>query len=454
MERKKVLGFWDMLLFSFCAIFGVEAIAITAAIGPSAVSWWLIIIAGYFLPAGLIAAEQGSTYPAQGGIYTWVKRAFGSKWAARTTWYYWISLPIWIPAMYIAFAEIFGHMFFPDMPLWAQVAFGIVMIWVTVGVNICPLKSSKWVTNIGSITKFVVVGGMITAAITFFIKNGGMANPISLSGILPNFNAAIIYIPIIIYNVVGSELISSAAGEMKNPKVDVPRAVILSALAIGSLYLLCTLAMWTVIPIDQIKVSSGIIQMFIIAFNARTELKLITIVIGMFILSTLFTEVVAWTLGENRTVAAAANDGDFPKIFALLTKNGAPLGASVLSGMVSTVIIVIYGFLANDAGELFWNVTSFCMVVGLFSYLIHFPAFICLRKRDRDIVRPYRVPGPDWVAYLLAILAGSFILATVVILALQPGEDFFRSALPIMTGSAIAVIAGEVLIIRKIAPSK
>jgi amino acid transporter len=72
MERKKVLGFWDLLLFSFCAIFSFEAISTTAAIGPSAISWWLICIVGYFLPFGLIAAELGSTYPEQGGIYVWV----------------------------------------------------------------------------------------------------------------------------------------------------------------------------------------------------------------------------------------------------------------------------------------------------------------------------------------------------------------------------------------------
>ena len=94
MERKKVLGFWDILLFSFCAIFGVEAIAASAAIGTSAISWWLICILGFFLPSGLIAAELGSTYPEQGGIYIWIKKALGEKWAARSTWYYWFALPL------------------------------------------------------------------------------------------------------------------------------------------------------------------------------------------------------------------------------------------------------------------------------------------------------------------------------------------------------------------------
>lgn len=94
MERKKVLRFKDLALFTFCAIFGLEAIAASAAIGPSAIFWWLLCLACYFMPFGMIAAELGSTYPEQGGFYVWTKKALGRKWAARSVWYYWISLPI------------------------------------------------------------------------------------------------------------------------------------------------------------------------------------------------------------------------------------------------------------------------------------------------------------------------------------------------------------------------
>lgn len=446
MERNKVLGFWDLVLFSFCAIFGVEAIATAAAIGPSAISWWLIFIIGYFLPFGLISAELGSTYPEQGGIYAWVKRAFGDKWAGRTTWYYWISLPIWIPAIYIAFAEIAGHLFFPGLTLWHQVLIGIAMIWITVGVNICSLQSSKWVTNIGSLTKLVVIVGMFFAALVFIIKHGHLANRLDLVNIMPGFNAAIVFIPIIVYNLLGCELISSAAGEMKDPKKDVPKAVIFSAIAIALLYLIATLLIWVVVPAAEINVSSGIIQMFRIAFAGQALNNVITPLIGTSILITLFAGVVAWTIGENRTMAEAANNGEMPKIFGKMTKNNAPIGAAILSGIVSTSVIVAYWFIADNAAEMFWNVTAFCLVVDLFSYLILFPAYIVLRNRDKKTERPYQVPGPDWFAYLLAIMAEMFISFTVILLIIQPGKEFVWSSLPIIVGAIITVLIGELLI--------
>jgi glutamate:GABA antiporter len=448
MKKKKVLGFWDLILFSFCAIFGIEAIATAAAIGPSAISWWLIFILGYFLPFGLISAELGSTYPEQGGLYAWVKRAFGNRWAARTTWYYWISLPIWIPAIYIAFAEIAGRMFFPWLTLWDQVLIGIFMIWVTVAINILPLRSSKWVTNIGSVTKILVVIGMFAAAIYFFLSRGYFANAINLSDMLPGWNSAVIFIPIIIYNLLGCELVSSAAGEMKDPKRDVPKAVIFSALAIALLYLISTLMIWAVVPASEINVSSGIMQMFAVAFGSQGAGAAITVVLGLFVLITLFAGVVAWTLGSNRTMAEAAAAGEMPAIFGKMTKNDAPLGASVISGLISTLVIVVYWFFADNAADMFWQVTAFCLVVDLFAYLVIFPAFIKLRQKDRDSIRPYRVPGPDWLAYLLAVVAEIFILITVIILLVQPGQDFVWSSLPIIVGSVISVTIGEILIYR------
>jgi len=446
MERKKVLGFWDLILFSFCAIFGIEAIATSAAIGPSAISWWLICIVGYFLPFGLIAAELGSVYPEQGGIYIWIKKGLGKKWAARSIWYYWVSLPLWVPAIYIAIAEIIGHMFFPNMSLWAQISIGIIMIWMAVGINLCPLKISKWVPNFGTVIRLIVIIGVLATAVIYFLKNGRFANEINLGNIIPNLNAAIAFIPIIIYNLEGCELISAASGEMKNPARDIPKAVILSAIAIASLYLITTFAVWIVIPVSEINVASGILQVFTITFSGHWIQQAITVVLGFLISVTLFAEIVTWNLGENRTVAEAANNGGLPKILGKMTKNMAPIGASVVSGLISTVVIIIYGFIAKNAGELFWHVVSFSLIVGLFSYLMLFPSFIILRIKDKNIKGAYRVPGADWFAILLAVMAEVFILIALSVLIIQPGHDFMRVALPVIIGVLVTVIAGEILV--------
>ena len=459
MERKRVLGFWDLLLFSFCGIFGVEAIAASAAIGPSAIFWWLVCICGYFLPFGLIVAELGSTYPEQGGIYGWIKRALGGKWAARTTWYYWIALPLWLPGIYIAIAEMTGQMFFPGMGLAGKVLLGVLMIWIIVGINICSLQSSKWVPNIGSVTQLVVVAGVIGAAVMTFLKTGRFANEISMATVLPDLKAEIAFIPMIIYNLFGCELVLGAAGEMKNPGRDVPRALILCAVVIASLYLVATCAIWVVIPVADINIASGILQVFRVVFGNEGFGRIVVIIFGLNILANLFTGIVPWTLGENRTVAEAARNGELPEVFGKVTrKNMAPVGASIVSGIISTVVIIAYGLIARNAAELFWQVISFSCVVNMLCYLVLFPVFVLLRKRDRDTKRPYRIPGPDWIATVLAIMAEGVVFVALLVWIIQPGREFTRSTLPMLVGVALTILAGEILVAhsarRSSAPSQ
>jgi glutamate:GABA antiporter len=150
MKRKRTLNVVDLVLFTFSAMFGVEAISSAASLGPSGISWWIICAIIFLIPLGFISAELGATYPDQGGLYVWTKRALGKKWAARITWFYWISLPLWIPAIYISVSEILKHMFSVEIGLWTEVAICIVLIWATVLVNLFSLSISKWLPNMGS----------------------------------------------------------------------------------------------------------------------------------------------------------------------------------------------------------------------------------------------------------------------------------------------------------------
>jgi glutamate:GABA antiporter len=451
MERKKTMRFQDLAFFTFCAIFGLEAIAASAAIGPSAIFWWLLCLACYFIPFGMIAAELGSTYPEQGGLYVWIKKAMGRRWASRSVWYYWISLPVWLPAIYIAIADILGHLFFPGITLWQQIAISVVLIWIALGINLCPLNVSKWIPNIGSVAQFIIVAGMIASAALFFLKNGRMANRITLADVMPNLNAAVVFIPMIIYNLQGCELVSSAAGEMKNPARDIPRALISCAFLIAGLYLMTTFSVWVVIPVDEINVASGVLHVFTNALEDSIAKPFIVVAAGILISSAFFAGIIAWNLGLNRSIAESANNGDMPKILGKMNRNMAPLGASVISGIVSTAVILAYGFIASNAAELFWHTVSFSLIVQLFSNLMLFPSFIILRNKDRSAHRPFRVPGPGWFAIFLAILAGMFVLAAILILLIQPGQDFVRVTLPIIVGVITVVIIGEVLAFRSAA---
>ncbi len=219
---KKVLRGLDMTLFTVCAILVIDTLAPSAAIGPASISWWIITLVLFFIPYGLITAELGTAYPEQGGLYVWVKRAFGEKWAARATWLYWINVALWMPSVYVLFASIFSQLFAPELSLWVQIAIGLVMTWVTVVIGIITLESGKWVPNLGAFIKALLMVVIGVAAIIYVSKNG-VANDLSLGNLLPSWDAGLAFLPVIVYNFMGFELMSGAGGEMKNPGRDIPR---------------------------------------------------------------------------------------------------------------------------------------------------------------------------------------------------------------------------------------
>src|SRR5438067_12502480 len=95
-KLRKVLGRLDLILFTACAIVGLDTVAFTASVGGQAITWLVVSFFLFLIPYGLLTAELGSTFPYEGGPYEWVKLAFGRLPGAITALLYWISNPIWI----------------------------------------------------------------------------------------------------------------------------------------------------------------------------------------------------------------------------------------------------------------------------------------------------------------------------------------------------------------------
>jgi glutamate:GABA antiporter len=444
---KKVLRSLDMTLFTVCAILVMDTLAPSAAIGPSSISWWLITLVLFFIPYGLITAELGTTYPEQGGLYVWIKNAFGEKWAARTTWLYWINVALWMPSVYILFAGMFSQLFFPEMGLWMQIGIGIIMTWITVWIGTMTLETGKWIPNIGAIFKAVIMI-VIGVGAFFYAKVHGVANDLSFKAILPEWGAGLAFLPVIVYNFMGFELMSGASEEMKNPGKDIPRAIITSGALIAVFYIMGTVGILMALPLDQLGLVSGIVDTLKILLGGTPLGNAVVVVLGVAALYTFLANMVTWTIGANRTAAEAAKEHELPEIFGREHPvKKTPTGAFILTGIVSTVVIILYGFMAGNAEDLFWTLFAFSSMIFLMPYLALFPAFLKLRHDDPNIERPYRVPGGKTVAIILAVICELFIIQAVVLFVWVPGQPMdWAFAGPVLIGVLITLVVGEILI--------
>jgi amino acid transporter len=250
---------------------------------------------------------------------------------------------------------------------------------------------------------------------------------------------------------------SGAAGEMRNPARDVPRAILSAGILITALYLGATLSLLTVVPLENLSLVNGILDGLYSVFGESPGGTALVKILGCTALFAIFATLVTWTLGVNRVAAEAARAGELPGPFGLLLgKNRIPLGASLLSGTISTVILVVYGFLAGTSEELFWTLTAFASILFLLPYGVLFPAFLRLRRRDGEARRPYRIPGPFWFVFLAAGIADLFVLQSILLFVWVPGRPFDGNfAAPVILGVFLTGISGELLIRRaERSPSK
>lgn len=415
---------FDMVLFSVAAMLLLSQITVTASVGPTAIFWTLLIIVAFFLPYGLVTAELGSAYPDAGGIYAWVVRAFGNRWGTRVSWWYWLNVGLWVPSVYLMFSGAISSMFFRgELNFWVQIAITIVLIWVNYWVNARSLETGTWVSNLGAwITIAVIVALAVAGGI--YASSHGSATDWTWSEVLPTntlpaFAAAL---PILIYNFLGFELMSSASSQMENPKRDVPRTIAIAGVLIGGFYLLATVGMQLIFPADDISETTGLLDALRLGFGDSAVAQVLVTALGIGSLFCFFACLVPWTIGANLAAAESAQQGDLPKVFARThPRRGTPTGAAMLCSVVGTVFTVGYAglFALTDGAvdDVFWNLFAFSSVIFLLPYIVMMLAFAKLRRIDPARPRPYRVPGGrglawvvTWIPTVLLALAAVFFV--------------------------------------------
>jgi amino acid transporter len=441
--HTKTLRQRDMVLFTVSAILLLDTLTAAASVGASSIFWWVFLGFIFFIPFALICAEMGCAYPEQGGIYAWIRDGFGGRWASRATWCYWVNTAVWMPAIFILSAGVFKQMFFPELSLGWQIGIGVVLTWLAVAVNVVTLDVGKWIPNLGAILKVIIFIAIIIGAYSY-VQDNGMANPLTFETLKPDWGNSLQYIPAIIYGMLGFELVSAGSDEMRDPARDVPRAIFISGAIIIVLYLLGTMAVLAAIPAGDINLVEGLIDTLHLFFGGSAGGKFFVMVLGIGALYTFFSNGVTWALGCNRAAAEAAMEGELPRIFALESKKlGTPIGAAVLMGIVSTVVLIMYGFMSGSNEDLFWSLFAFSAVIFLLPYEGMLLTFVKMRIIDPDHPRPYRVPGGLGMARIAAWTCIAVLALSIVLFMYTPGEGM---QWPVLAGVLITLAIGEVVI--------
>jgi len=455
--KKKKFKLVDAILATVCITLVAESVPPTAAIGNSQYFWWIFLIIAFCIPYGMISAELGTTYQSEGGMYDWVKRAFGAKWAARVAWNYWINFPLWIASLAVAVTDVIAGIFDIELSILWLLILQLGYTWLVSFLGTQRIGESKYIVNVGTFFKILFMVGLGFLGIYVYIKTGQSANPVeSVADLLPSLDlAGLSFLSVIIFNFLGFEVVATFTDDMENPKIEIPKALIIGGILMALFYVLPATGINIAMSLEQAE-ASGITESFMILLtnlgvNADV-VRIIVILVGLMFIYTMVANIVSWSFGVNSVAKYSADDGGLPKIFGKTNEQGVPYMASIINGIVASVICIIgivLGQVSENASNMFWTFFSLSLVTLLIGYIPLFMAFLKLRKEDPNAKRPYKVPGSEGFLKVFAIVP--FILLILGVIFTLFGDftsEYINDNLPLIIGVIISFIIEEILVSR------
>ena len=368
----------------------------------------------FLIPAALVSAELGGAFGEKGGgVYTWVKEAFGARWGFVAIWLQWIQNVVWYPTVLAfsaaAIAYVVGKPALANNGPYVGV-FCIVAYWAATWITLRGVGAIAKVTSWAFLAGTVLPGVIIMVLAVIWIIQGNpiamlhpaatdAASVMSMAGghAHPRYFPAITglgdiaFLAGIILLFAGVEVHAVHANEMAEPKRQFPIAMLIASIAVILLFTLGSFAVATVLPDAQINLQEGLMKAFQQIFT-RFGIEWATPVVCLLLAFGGIGGVMSWISGPSRGLLWTAQEGEIPPFLAKTNKNGVQISILLVQGVIVTILALAY-FVMTNVGVAFFLLSAVTITLYLVMYMLMYAAAIRLRYSQPDLKRSYRVPG-------------------------------------------------------------
>jgi APA family basic amino acid/polyamine antiporter len=380
-------------------------------------------------------AELGSMFPDSGGQYIYLREAYGDLVAFL---YGWMLFAVanggTIAALSVAAAAYVGqvvpfvsqaHVMFTLLGVAFTRAhlFGLFLIAILTLVNVVGLRWGALLQNVSTWTKFAAMAAFVVLG--FAIGKGNWsnfhANGTSLTlgmgpaGLISALGVGLIAV---FWAYDGWVYITWVAGEVKDPRRNVPRAMVLGVLAVGVIYIAMNVTYMYALPLKEIAAHETIAHAAAAALFSPRAAGWLSLMIAV----SCFSGAATCTLSGARVYMAMAQDGVFFKRMAAVHPQWRTPAFSLIGQGIWSAALAI-------SGKYDWLYTY--VIFGMMlSYMLTAVALFVLRWKRPNAQRPYRCTGYPWLPAIYILIASTWLLNTVI---MRPTEAF---------GSALIVLIG------------
>lgn len=392
------------------AIDSIRNLPATALFGSSLFFFFFVSAFLFLIPVALISATLSARWPEHGGIYAWVKQAFGEKVAFIGIWLQWVNTLIWLPTILSFLAGTSAYLINPEFAsnkyylISVMLILNILLTWINLkGIHISARISSTC----------AIFGTMIP--IVFIIGLGFLwlllGKPLQLhlvrSDLIPNFSQTSSWVSLtaIITSFLGTELAAVHIKNVHNAQHTFPKALAISVILVMVTIFFGALTIAFVLPTDQISLVNGIAETFSYFLKAFHLQGLLPCIFIMMLIGC-FGGIISWIISPTKGLLDAVELGYLPPLFAKTNKNGAPIALLYTQAIITFILSLLFLFIPS-INSIYWFLTDLSTQLYVLMYVLMFISALALTRHVDKKHGIFKIPCGQ-MGYILVCLLGLF----------------------------------------------
>ncbi|MGH9498776.1 MAG: APC family permease [Terriglobales bacterium] len=380
---------------------------ISAMGGPQAMLGW-VLGAIFAMCDGMVWAELGAAMPRSGGSYGYLREIYGAqRWGRLISflfiWQLSFSAPLSIASGALGLAGYAAY-FWPGLQGRGGTLLAITIVALATALLYRKITSIGWISKLLLVGVVGTMGWIIFAGLTHFNAAQAFSFPPRAFKLSSNFFLGLGSAMLIAtYDYWGYYNVAFLGDEIKQPGRTIPRAILLSILLVGCLYVVMNVSILGVVPWQEMQAGAGHKGLYVVStFMQRIYGQRAANLATLLVMWTAFASVFSLMLGYSRVPYAAALDGNYFRAFTRVHSEGRFPYLSLLALAVVAAAFCFFSLADVIAGLVVIRI--------MLQFLVQAVGLIVLRVRRPDLPRPFRM----WLYPLPALMASvGFIFVLV-----------------------------------------
>lgn len=424
LKSSATIGLFPLVLLITGAIDSIRNLPGAALFGTNLIFFFVFSAIVFLIPVAFIAAELSSAWSEEeGGVYSWVKHAFGEKWAFMTIWLQWVNTMVWYPSIISFIAGTAAYFVDPELANHKGYIVSVIIIvfWSMTGVSLRGIGTSARFAAVCAVVGMIIpMGLIIVLGIIWIVQGDPIQVHFAWNNLMPHFqhNQSWISLTAIMAGFLGMELAAVHVTHVKNPKKNFPLGILYSVGLILVTMVFGALTIAFVLPQEKISLVSGTMQAFSSFFEVYHLTWMVPVITVMLLIGSLGS-MINWIISPAKGMLMAAENGYMSAFFTKPNKHGVAGNLMVVQAILVTVLCSVF-LLIPSVNGIYWLLTALSTQLYMLMYVLMFFAGLKIKKAYPERLRSFTVPGGNIGYKVTSYLGLSGCLITLIVGFIPP----------------------------------